>query len=288
MLRRTPAAFLRFASRGAYAIPHPSKKHRGGEDGFFLSNDGRTMGVADGVGGWIESGVNPALFTWAFMRHAMTCCVSDEAIDAKGIMNKAYDDTMKDRLEGSCPATIVALNDATTLSVANIGDCGVMVLRGDKIVFRSVEQQHSFNFPYQLGPRETPKLADFSSIEVAADDVVILGSDGLWDNMFDGDLVDLVRTSHSLSCDEMARVIADRTRDLSVKTDVVSPFGARAKEAGFRFNGGKEDDITVVVGRVAAVSDAAPVGKVTYSVVEDFMAAKGVDIMNVKNKRCRL
>jgi serine/threonine protein phosphatase PrpC len=33
----------------------------GGEDAFFVSNaGGGAMGVADGVGGWQESGVNPA------------------------------------------------------------------------------------------------------------------------------------------------------------------------------------------------------------------------------------
>lgn len=37
------------------------------------------------------------------------------------------------------------------LRVANLGDCGVSIIRKDDYVFRSEEQQHSFNFPYQLG-----------------------------------------------------------------------------------------------------------------------------------------
>ena len=33
----------------------------GGEDAFFISDaGGGAMGVADGVGGWQESGINPA------------------------------------------------------------------------------------------------------------------------------------------------------------------------------------------------------------------------------------
>jgi protein phosphatase PTC7 len=42
-------------------IPHPSKAHYGGEDAYFVSGLGAgAMGIADGVGGWQESGVNPA------------------------------------------------------------------------------------------------------------------------------------------------------------------------------------------------------------------------------------
>ncbi len=41
-------------SVGAHMIPHPAKKHKGGEDAFFYEvNDAAcTMGIADGVGGW--------------------------------------------------------------------------------------------------------------------------------------------------------------------------------------------------------------------------------------------
>lgn len=35
--------------------------HYGGEDAYFISDvGGGAMGVADGVGGWQETGVNPA------------------------------------------------------------------------------------------------------------------------------------------------------------------------------------------------------------------------------------
>lgn len=49
---------LRF---GAKNIPHPNKAHYGGEDAFFVSDVGAGVaGIADGVGGWQEAGVNPA------------------------------------------------------------------------------------------------------------------------------------------------------------------------------------------------------------------------------------
>ncbi len=40
---------------------------------------------------------------------------------------------------------------AGILQVANLGDSGCMVLRDGRIVLRTVEQTHAFNFPRQLG-----------------------------------------------------------------------------------------------------------------------------------------
>lgn len=51
---------------------------------------------------------------------------------------------------GSTTACIAILSQ-DELKIANIGDCGVSVIRKNNYIFRSEEQQHSFNFPYQLG-----------------------------------------------------------------------------------------------------------------------------------------
>ena len=41
--------------------PHPAKKYKGGEDAACLSS--RMLSVADGVGGWAESGIDPAIYS---------------------------------------------------------------------------------------------------------------------------------------------------------------------------------------------------------------------------------
>lgn len=38
---------------GATVIPHPSKVDKGGEDAYFVSSNQKSIGVADGVGGWV-------------------------------------------------------------------------------------------------------------------------------------------------------------------------------------------------------------------------------------------
>ncbi|KAL3130846.1 hypothetical protein ABBQ38_000178 [Trebouxia sp. C0009 RCD-2024] len=58
-------------SVAAHEIPHPAKASYGGEDAFFISQQGSTsFGVADGVGGWANSGINPAEYSKSLMREA--------------------------------------------------------------------------------------------------------------------------------------------------------------------------------------------------------------------------
>ena len=45
-------------------IPHPEKTN-GGEDAFFTNK--KSLGVADGVGGWNDVGVDPGIFSREFL-----------------------------------------------------------------------------------------------------------------------------------------------------------------------------------------------------------------------------
>ena len=42
-------------------FPHFAKRHKGGEDAAAI--DKRLLAVADGVGGWADSGVDPAIYS---------------------------------------------------------------------------------------------------------------------------------------------------------------------------------------------------------------------------------
>lgn len=79
------------------------------------------------------------------------------------------------------------------LRIANIGDCGVIAIRGSDVIFRTSEQQHSFNFPFQLGTGSKDQPADAMSfhVKVKEGDIVIVASDGLFDNLFDDEILDI-------------------------------------------------------------------------------------------------
>ena len=63
-----------FLHSGACMMPHPEKEHRGGEDSYFIRDDRNCVGVADGVGGWADQGVDPGIFTRKLMSAASDEC----------------------------------------------------------------------------------------------------------------------------------------------------------------------------------------------------------------------
>ena len=77
----------------------------------------------------------------------------------------------------------------------NYGDSAYMILRPNSDqtltkIHRSEELQHRFNCPFQCGMRYEPptKAQDFDH-RVEHNDIVILGTDGVFDNLFDQQII---------------------------------------------------------------------------------------------------
>ena len=154
------------------------------------------------------------------------------------------------------------------LEVVNLGDSGVRVLRGGAVLWRSTVLQHEWNMPFQLGNPallpETDSALDAASdvVQCAPGDVVVMGSDGLFDNVWDKELceiADAVRQSApsdvwtEAQVGVLAQRIALTAEAHSVDKLYKSPWSvecAENKAVGIlrRFfpRGGKLDDITVV------------------------------------------
>eukprot|EP01112_Ceratiomyxa_fruticulosa_P013628 TRINITY_DN3842_c0_g1_i1.p1 TRINITY_DN3842_c0_g1~~TRINITY_DN3842_c0_g1_i1.p1 ORF type:complete len:461 (-),score=104.20 TRINITY_DN3842_c0_g1_i1:583-1965(-) len=239
---------------GVCIVPHPQKRHKGGEDAYFVSEDHKVLGVADGVGGWAEVGVDPSEYSRSLMEGARLSAdstTSPHDRDPVEIMQDAY--RFSSSIKGSSTCCIVLL-DGSYLSCANLGDSGFMVVRGSDIIYRSKEQQHSFNFPYQLGTGsyDLPEHSDKSNIPVQEGDLLVMGSDGLWDNLYDDEIVEVVLKSAGDPV-KMAQIIARRAYLVGNSKSILSPFARAAQEAGYIFTlGGKLDDISVLVARVSA------------------------------------
>jgi serine/threonine protein phosphatase PrpC len=61
--------------------------------------------------------------------------------------------------------SIVAILDRSgTLHVANVGDCGLRILRSGKVVFATSPQQHYFDCPYQFSSSEGGQSASDAAV----------------------------------------------------------------------------------------------------------------------------
>lgn len=97
--------------------------------------------------------------------------------------------------------------------------------------------------------------ADSVTHEVKHNDILIMGSDGLWDNLYDVKVIDLIRpfirdTDELADPELVAEMIATEAEKLSYNQTYLSPFAKGAREYYYDYKGGKPDDITVIVAQV--------------------------------------
>ncbi|GAA5859103.1 hypothetical protein JCM1840_003753 [Sporobolomyces johnsonii] len=102
---------------------------------------GVVMGVADGVGGWEDSGVDPSHFAQALMWFARERVRTGRALTATGepsgrglkeLLEGAFEDVLAEKgiVAGSSTACLVALDAETgKLHAANLGDSSFLILR---------------------------------------------------------------------------------------------------------------------------------------------------------------
>lgn len=189
-----------------------------GHDSFFVSrvddSGAVALGVADGVGGWVESGVDPADFAHGLCGHMATAARNHRPESAlhrlspRQLMQQGYDAVCRDRSlrAGGSTACIAVADPDGTLDVANLGDSGFLHLRRNAVHSYTEPQTHAFNTPYQLsrippgvaarmaaygGAQlcDLPRDADVSQHELRHGDVLVFATDGVLDNLFNQDIL---------------------------------------------------------------------------------------------------
>ncbi|KAK9170822.1 PP2C like protein phosphatase [Cryptosporidium meleagridis] len=324
---------------GAYYLPRNDKRARGGEDGWFLSEDIQSMGVADGVGEWEDlSGKSARVFSNSIMKNSLQYIKNNRdrslgkpSILAKDSLKVGLDHCEKSGVHGASTALVACFDHYSgNIGFANMGDSGALVLRRLQfdtgkleIVRRVKEMQHEFNCPYQfanLPPEhewdeliekgfhdivrlakiekknkedsnimdekysmqlacDDPELSQLLEVPLKEGDMVILGTDGLFDNLFDFEITSISGLSFSpiesklfYNCLDytttpmvIAKSIALSAYYKSLDPFSKTPFANQAKRfySGCRnsffesqpFSGGKEDDISVLVAWVVHKDD---------------------------------
>lgn len=251
------------------------KRFAFGEDAFFTTEDrtSNVLGVADGVGGWRNYGIDPSIFSSALMENCKRLIEQGllENLTPVNIMKKGYQELLehKEPLFGSSTACIIVLDKkSSTLHSANLGDSGFLVIREGNVVHFSLGQQHYFNTPYQLAippPDQEGNViqdnldsAEETSFAVEEGDVVVLGTDGLFDNLSTKQITEEISKlkDHSVQSIQLAAdSLANLARTLALDPSYLSPFAKQARmQEGLHVTGGKPDDITVLVALVSLAS----------------------------------
>lgn len=253
-----------------------------GEDDFLISRRGdiNLLAVADGVGSWSQYGVNPKIFTRALLKsievqfQTLNNATIVEHDKRKvsfllNIISKAYENVQKTKKFvrlGSCTLVALSLNIQTLhLNSYVLGDSGFMIIRKNRLVYRSKDLLHGFNFPYQLAFVSEHSNSPFDGFtrpfKLRVNDVIIIGSDGLFDNLYDEAILHFVKSEVKYlnpkiqkGYSEAARRIAKQLtitakRIGEMVSGVVTPFSEEVNSLqilNYKVYNGKNDDTTVI------------------------------------------
>lgn len=261
---------------GAANIPHPEKAEKYGEDAYFFDDHTGAFALADGVGGSASKDVDPGLFS----REMLRTCHSAAARKCEGSLQAVLEEAAaQELLLGGSATLLLGRLQSDSLCLLNLGDSGAMVLRPSfrkfrsgnffwpRVVLRSQDQTHYFNCPYQVAAEDFDSVAtrvDRVSVDVQEGDILVAATDGVLDNLFDKQIQIAVAQAlpqlrsevpeeAQAAVDDLAASIARMAHEMGLRQDeegLHTPFAVAAAEEGYRFDGGKLDDVAIVCGLV--------------------------------------
>jgi protein phosphatase PTC7 len=259
----------------------------------------------------------------------------EERVDPSEVLHAAWSTVLQKEIVGSSTACVIALDPhGADLHAVNLGDSGFLIIRdkrsdkdsvhargtldgslsrkirdrdsdltpagrrkGAHVSYRSPQQLHYFNCPFQLGfvgPEirddvhkdlehapspsptpmnekplfETPANGVRLRVPVLEGDLILLATDGLFDNVDEDVLLEIVSAEPEIEA--LTRKLVQKAYELSLDRSRDSPFARLAKENDLLWGGGMPDDITIIAARVQKrmVADTANFGETTTAATE--------------------
>ncbi|XP_040987594.1 probable protein phosphatase 2C 80 [Juglans microcarpa x Juglans regia] len=123
----------------------------------------------------------------------------------------------------------------------------------DRIMKRVLDQAFSNTKAKGSSTACIIKLIDnIFTIEIESGDILVVGTDGLFDNMFDKEIRDVVKMAAEAGCNpwQVAWAVVEHAYDKSMNRTAYTPFMQASLASRRRFLGGKVDDITVIVANI--------------------------------------
>jgi protein phosphatase PTC7 len=169
-----------------------------------------------------------------------------------GTLEAAAAQARKENVQGSATMTICKVDLASAKCHSQVlGDSQVAIIRGGKVVERCVEQEHSFGVPFQLSScegRDQPKDCLSYEWDLQPNDHIVVGTDGLFDNLGDDDIAKVVTSPENTTVFSKAVGLCQLAFNISQSRVGDTPYSRGANEAlNLAFSGGKKDDITAIV-----------------------------------------
>jgi len=238
-------------------LPHPDKVSWGGEDAVLCLS--RTYGIFDGVSGADKLDGVPLYSNT--LGEILEESIEKEMEMEYGLNGVELKNLLTDAAEyadatatGASTALVASIDKDGYLHALNVGDSTLLVIRSNSILTRTREIVHYFDCPFQLAEDSPDRPKDGTKFKrlLQPGDVVLMGSDGIFDNLTDEQILEFVGNSkYSNNPALLLRVIINEARKVSLDRDVMTPYSQMAKRYGYpeysNGVGGKVDDISGVI-----------------------------------------
>ncbi|CAI7676233.1 unnamed protein product [Penicillium discolor] len=286
-----PTADALGVSKDKNSVSRRRNRPDSGEDAFFVTRIGNRIsdhqdtnaeavafGVADGVGGWTESRVDPADFSHGLCDYmaqtAQTWHEPAERLRSKYLIQAGYDQVVADpniHAGGSTASVGVALPDGR-VELANLGDSGSVLLRRAALSVippRMRAQASVFGGAFL---EDFPRDASVTNVQMQHGDVLIIATDGVFDNLNNQDILKLITSrmvmTGAWTATESGVGVSENLRALAAPGGLAdalpTPSGSPLSKDPANTESGPEDGVTLQSVLAATIAGEAKIASVDY------------------------
>jgi len=235
-------------------LPHPMKTSWGGEDAVFTTS--RSFGVFDGVSGATKEEGKP-LYSVTVAEQLKKSLGKRGGLSIKQLQSELMDASIyaDSCATGATTALLASIGTDGFLRVINLGDSVLIVIRNNRILVKTKEKIHYFDCPYQLasGSPDRPRDAISLQVELVPGDIIIAGSDGVFDNLSESTVRKIVNSvsNSKVNLPLVVKKIVEQSRKVSLNPNAQTPYAQMAMKNEYKAYesglGGKIDDISCIV-----------------------------------------
>lgn len=261
--------------RRPYGSPADTLSIRAGDDAMLVSPT--ILAVADGVSGWESKGAQCSSAIWSrSMLETLSRLMTEYKVnhfphdlnkrDIDQVLDDSYLHTSHlmdlQNMKGSSTLALCMLI-GDSLKMLSIGDSKIFVIRDGELVKTNEEQMISDLCPQQIGTQTLTKLpseiAWLDSIKLQENDIIVVCSDGISDNLYEWEIVHYIDESLNIKKESLKNVanrILLKSKEIAFDDYAYTPYDEKVnalpkKSYGKNsITGGKLDDMTICIAKV--------------------------------------
>lgn len=259
--------------RRPHGSPIDTLSIKAGDDAMLVSPS--VLAIADGVTGWETKGECSSGIWSRSMVETLSRLMTEYKLshtphqlnnrDIAQILDDSY-------LHTSHLMDLQGLNGSSTLvlgmligeylKMISIGDSKLYIIRDGEIIKTNEEQLVSELCPQQIGTQTLgtlpSEMAWVEEIKLQQDDIIVLCSDGISDNLYEWEIIDFVDTLLNGKKDNLnqcAGKLLLKAKEVAFDNYAYTPYNEKVNALPARFGnndsvGGKMDDMSICVAKV--------------------------------------